>query len=435
MTNTQVRRRCPGLAAAVVVIVGLVGGCSVAEPVGDAPVAESGGNELGLPAPTFHHLHLNSVDPERSLAWYRAYWPEGTVTTHAGFPAFYDDIYLLYTQVEEPAPGGFDRVAQRSVPQSGFWTFGSTFAGPNTDAFRERIAALDSDAFELVTLYGGPGGGNTALHSLALPLGEALLPASEIDERIAATADDPPAPATTGLDFGYLVDPDGLLVEFTAGRTHSFRSHTHFWAERPLCTANWHVEHLGATFPETQNTFSSEFTFGDDRWDPCDVPTGEVTYPTYMEQGQLRIPAGNARIANASWLWYPRQCRDGRCGPGNDQPLARSRGQVVDHVGLTYPDLDAVIAHLEARAVPILEGAVCIRGDEGDPRRGSERSRVRADRGRGLAVRGETPEWHRERRGGRIARRDQEEYWPYSTEEQRREPGCPGGRMPTPFMR
>ena len=40
----------------------------------------------------------------------------------------------------------------------------------------------------------------------------------------------------------------------------------------------------------------------------------------------------------------------------NDRPLAPSRGQVVDHVGLTYPDLDIVIAHLEATGVPILEG-------------------------------------------------------------------------------
>lgn len=327
--------------------------CGAPEPVSEEAVAETDVAEATLPAPTFHHIHLNSVDPERSLEWYSTYWPQGTVTTYAGFPAFHDDIYLLYTEVDEQAPGGFDRALQRSEPQSGFWTFGSTFAGSNTDEPRARFAALDSEAFELVTLYGGPGGDNTALHSLGLPLGEALLPLSQIDARM---ADDPPPPATSGLDFGYLVDPDGMLVEFTAGRTDSFRSHMHFWGERPLCSANWHVEHLGATFPANQNTFSSEFNFGDNGWEPCDVPTGEVTYPTYMEVGQLRIPAGNARVANANWLWYPRQCRDGRCGPGNDQPLARSRGQVVDHVGLTYPDLDAVIAHLEARGVPILDG-------------------------------------------------------------------------------
>ena len=356
MTETRPGQRRLGVPIVAAVIVVLVSGCTAPAPVSEAPVAEADAAEPMLPAPTFHHLHINSVDAERSLEWYRNYWPQGEVTAHAGFPAFHDDIYLLYTNVDEQALGGFDRELQRSAPQSGFWTFGSTFAGPNTDVFRERIAALDSEAFELVTLYGGPGGGETSLHSLALPLGEALLPVSEIDQRVAAQAENPPPLATTGLDFGYLVDPDGMLVEFTAGQNDSFRSHTHFWAEQPLCTANWHVEHLGAAFPETQNSFSTEFTFGDDGWAPCDVPAGEVTYPAYMEPGQLRIPAGNARVANASWLWYPRQCRDGRCGPGNDQPLTRSRGQVVDHIGLTYPDLDAVIAHLEAKMVPIIEG-------------------------------------------------------------------------------
>ncbi len=353
--QTRMNRTSLGFAAGAAGLVLLAMACAPAEPESPEPAADAEAVDMGLPQPTFNHIHINSVDPQRSLDWYSNYWPEGTQTTYAGFPAFYDEIYLLYTQVDEQAPGGFNRELQRSDPQSGFWTFGSTFAGPNTNEFRERIAALDSDEFELVTLYGGPGGGLTALHSLALPLGESLLRVSEIDERLAEAADNPPALATTGLDFGYLVDPDGMLIEFTAGQNHSFRSHMHFWGEDPLCSANWHVEHLGAQFPENQNNFSSEFNFDGNGWDPCEVPTGEVTYPTYMEVGQLRIPAGNARVANASWLWYPRQCRDGRCGPGNDQPLARSRGQVVDRIGLAYPDLDAVIAHLEARGVP-LEG-------------------------------------------------------------------------------
>ena len=33
-----------------------------------------------------------------------------------------------------------------------------------------------------------------------------------------------------------------------------------------------------------------------------------------------------------------------------------SRRQVVDHLGLIYPDLDPVVAHLEAAGIPIVEG-------------------------------------------------------------------------------
>jgi len=86
------------------------------------------------------------------------------------------------------------------------------------------------------------------------------------------------------------------------------------------------------------------------------VPIGEVGYPSFMPQGQLRIPIGNVRFANGGWAWYTRQCRNGRCGPGNDRPLSPSRGQVVDHVALTFPDLDAVMAHLKATNVPIVKG-------------------------------------------------------------------------------
>ena len=50
------------------------------------------------------------------------------------------------------------------------------------------------------------------------------------------------------------------------------------------------------------------------------------------------------------------QCRDGRCGLELDRPLAPSRGQVVDHVAISYPDLDPLLAHLEAAGISILEG-------------------------------------------------------------------------------
>jgi catechol 2,3-dioxygenase-like lactoylglutathione lyase family enzyme len=309
-----------------------------------------------LPQPKFHHIHINSVDPDKSLEWYAQYWPKGKKITFAGFPAFTDNegFYLLYTKVAKQAPGAFSRTGERSVPQSAFWTFGSTFQGPNLDAVLERFSKLDRKGFELVPLYGGAEGKQTATHSVALPVGGQLLRGSTIKERLQKGQQ--AAPATGGLDFAYVVDPDGMLVEVISANKDGFREHTHFWSERPLCTANWHVEHLGATFPTTINAFNEGMTFKDGKWDPCDVPVGETTFPTYMQRGQLRIPAGNARIADASWLWYPRQCRSGRCGPGNDQPLARSRGQVVDHIGLAYPDLDQVIAHLRATKVPIAKG-------------------------------------------------------------------------------
>jgi catechol 2,3-dioxygenase-like lactoylglutathione lyase family enzyme len=314
--------------------------------------------------PSFHHIHLNSVNPEASLAWYRQYWPKGQATTFAGFPAFHADIYLLYTKVAKQAPGGFDRKAERSVPQSAFWTFGSTFAGPNTNATRERADKLDRRQFAYVTLYGGADGKQTALHALDLPMGDQLLTRSAMRERAEQEKSVPRQAPASALDFFYFVDPDGMLVEVTAGKVDSFWNHTHMWHEQPLCAANWYAENLGMQLPPmaTSNTTGTEEsrraapTLKSGKWDPCGIPVGEPSFPTYMRQGQLRIPIGTVRFANGTFPAYPRQCRDGRCGPGTDQPLTKSRGQVIDHLGFTYPDLDAVIAHLKDRKVPILEG-------------------------------------------------------------------------------
>ena len=46
-----------------------------------------------------------------------------------------------------------------------------------------------------------------------------------------------------------------------------------------------------------------------------------------------------------------------------------------------------------------------------------------------LAARGATPSSHRERRGARLARRDDREYGEYLSEEQRRQTGCIAVRM------
>ena len=146
-----------------------------------------------------------------------------------------------------------------------------------------------------------------------------------------------------------------MLVEFNKGATENFWGHQHYWHEQPLCAANWYVTHLGMQLAPARDPKTGQMVTRE-RWDPCDVPVGEVSYPSFIRSGQLRIPIGNVRFANGGWSWYTRQCRFGRCGAGNDQPLSKSKGQVVDHIGLAYPNLDAVIAHLKATGVPILSG-------------------------------------------------------------------------------
>jgi len=307
-----------------------------------------------IPMPRYHHIHINSVEPEKSLDWYGKFYPTGKRTTVAGFPGFQgDDLYLLYSKVSKQAPGAFDRAAHRSVPQSAFWTFGSGVV--DTVGLVDRLTKLDPKAFTFLPVYSGPDDKTGVIRSALAPQGDQLLTLTQLRERAEREKTAPPATRTGNQDFGYLVDPDGMLVEFNSAPQNNFWSHNHFWHEKPLCAANWYVDNLGMQLPPTRDAKTGQMV-PHERWEPCDVPIGEVGYPSFMPQGQLRIPIFNVRLANGSWAAYTRQCRNGRCGPGNDKPLAPSAGQVVDHVGLAYPDLDAVMRHLKAKGVPLVKG-------------------------------------------------------------------------------
>ncbi len=349
-----------GRAAAALLPLALGIACGAGPAPGDGPPDSEAGSTpapAALPRPSFHHIHVNSVDPARSLDWWATLWPAGERTMVAGLPAFAaDGVYLLYNQVETRAPGAFDPARRQSVPQSAFWT-----TGPSTDglALYERLTALDpaGDRFGFLPVYTGPDDTEGVPRSGLAPFGDQLLTVAEMAERAAREAADPPRERPGGQDFGYLVDPDGILVEFNgdADTEDLFHGHTHFWHEQPLCAANWYVEHLGMELPPRRDPDTGALT-PRELHDPCDVEIGDVSYPTFLPMGQLRRPIGVVRLENAGWAWYTRQCRDGRCGPELDRPLAPSRGQVVDHVAISYPNLDPLLAHLAAAGIPILEG-------------------------------------------------------------------------------
>ena len=73
-----------------------------------------------------------------------------------------------------------------------------------------------------------------------------------------------------------------------------------------------------------------------------------------MPAGTLRNPRVTVDFINNSFSWYARPCQAGRC-PEGDVALVRSRGQVLDHIGLTYPDLGTHVPRLRREGVKILQ--------------------------------------------------------------------------------
>jgi catechol 2,3-dioxygenase-like lactoylglutathione lyase family enzyme len=290
------------------------------------------------PMPQLHHVGLNSVDPEKAIAWYLALWPAAKRTTVAGYPAVEAEMLLLFNKVDRPPAGAWRHDLHRAEPQSAFWHIGANI---NTTDTKERLNALG--VFHL-PLYVSPGDTTKTIWRSGLAPYTGTPTASQVPNA-------PLAPPREG-GFSYVVAPDGVLFELTGGpTTRAALSHIHFYHEQPLCAANWYVEQLGMALPSVRDSTGRESPRAP--WNPCDAPYGEAGWPSLEPIGTIRQPSGTVRFGNGTMSWYPRQCVGNRCG--RDQKLVPSRGQALDHVAFTVDDFDALYARLRGAGVKILE--------------------------------------------------------------------------------
>src|ERR1700674_4328239 len=97
-----------------------------------SPTVPAGAQNM-LPAPGFHHLHLNSVDPEAAIGFYIRQFPSTSKGSWGGFPALKspNNILVLFTKVDTPPP---------TEPQSAIWHFGwhVTDARHSPETYRAR---------------------------------------------------------------------------------------------------------------------------------------------------------------------------------------------------------------------------------------------------------------------------------------------------------
>ena len=134
----------------------------------------------------------------------------------------------------------------------------------------------------------------------------------------------------SGTLFAYMKAPDGALVEINTSQTRAF-IHVHLYSDAPLCAAEWYQKHLGAVSRASAQ-----------RTGPCEVPFAAPSEPL----GVIRSPATTVRIGEINLIIYPRQ------RPG---PLVSTRGHVVDHVAVSYPDVVAALERLRKSGVKVLE--------------------------------------------------------------------------------
>jgi catechol 2,3-dioxygenase-like lactoylglutathione lyase family enzyme len=289
--------------------VGVLIACVLVAP-GRAPLAQS--------AIRFHHVHLNSVNPEAAADYYTKAFTTSVKTTLNGEIAIktVNGPYLLFTKVNTPPP---------IQPQSAIWHFG--WNTPDSRAYLERFHALKLD---VVPMYADPEGSVIEISSDALPNFPTTARIKEL--RTAGVQ-----PARVG-GFQYLRGPDRSLVENAGNFPSEYFNHVHMFHEDPACAQLWYTTHL-------LNGTGGQGRGAPITADNCRRPYEEVTWPAFDRIGMVRNPAGAVLVSDmASILIRPRH-----------GPYVSPRGQIVDHFALSVPDLDATIARLKREGVKVTE--------------------------------------------------------------------------------
>jgi len=280
-----------------------------------------------LPAPGFHHLHLNSVDPDAAIDFYVRQFPTSTKTRWAGLPALAapNDVLVLFTRVAAPPS---------TTPQSAIWHFG--WHVPDT---RARLAAYQARPdLELLPLYTTDEGGSVLVSSDTWP---SKGPTPGLTRAQIAEARAGGAQPTRAGGFGYMRGPDHALVEYAGNHPAERFNHVHLYQDDPFCAQLWYQTHLNAPVyaGRTSQTPMTEAT--------CAMPRGpDRSWPALDRDGMFRAPSAAVVFGDVALPWYVRQ---------GDRPLASTRGQLHDHIALGVADLDAWVAKLRAEGVRFLE--------------------------------------------------------------------------------
>src|SRR6266581_412235 len=111
-----------------------------------------------LPTPGFHHLHLNSIDPDAAIDFYARQFPSTAKGEWGGFPALKspNNVLVLFTKSDAPPA---------TEPQSAIWHFGwhVTDARNSLESFKGRPEV------ELLPLYTTDEGASVLISSDTWP--------------------------------------------------------------------------------------------------------------------------------------------------------------------------------------------------------------------------------------------------------------------------
>lgn len=295
--------------------------------VSSGGLSRATGQTRMLPAPTFHHFHLNSVDPEAAIDFYVKRFASTARTSWSGVPALAspNNVLILFNKVAAPPT---------TEPQSAFWHFGWHV----TDVRKSLAAYQARTDVTLLPLFTTDEGGSVLISSDTWPGTGGVLGLTNAQIAEARAKGMKPV---GGNGFAYMAGPDGAIIEYLGNQPVERMNHVHMWQEQPYCAQLWYQKHLNAA-PVAGRIAEPPRTEAN-----CKVTRGaERTWPALTRDGTFRTPTAAVTFGDVALTWYMNQ---------GEEPLAPSRGQLYDHAALGVADLDAWIAKLRAEGVTILE--------------------------------------------------------------------------------
>jgi catechol 2,3-dioxygenase-like lactoylglutathione lyase family enzyme len=290
--------------------------------------AASAADQTALAPPGFHHLHLNSVDPDAAIAFYTKEFPSTSKTSWGGIPALAspNNVLVLFTKVATP-PAADPQV-------TAFWHFGwhVTDVRKNMELYKSR------QEVKLAPLYTTDEGGSVFVSSDTWPGTGGILGLTKAQIAEARAKGVKPL---GGAGFAYLRGPDDTLIEYQGNMPAERFNHVHMYEEDPFCAQLWYRNHLNAQLPQASAGAIAR-TEAD-----CKVSRGpDRSWPALEKQGMFRTPTTGVIFGDVAMNWYMRQ---------TDTPLVATRGHLMDHVGLSVANLDAWVAKLRSEGVKFLE--------------------------------------------------------------------------------
>jgi catechol 2,3-dioxygenase-like lactoylglutathione lyase family enzyme len=285
-----------------------------------------------LPAPGFHHLHLNSVDPDAAIDFYVRQFASTRKTSWGGMPALQspNNVLILFAKVDKPPA---------TAPQTAIWHFGWYVA----DVRKSRDAYLARPDVTLLPLYTSEEGGSVWISTDTWPGRDGVLGLTRAQIADAKVTGVQP---TRRGGFAYMRGPDDAIVEYMQDPTAERMNHVHFIHEQPFCAQLWYRKHLNAAVlpprPGTPASTAPPLTEAN-----CKVERGpDPTWPALEPKGFMRVPSAAVMFGDVTFPSYMRQ---------DDAPLVPTRGHLYDHVALSVGDLDAWVAKLRSEGVTFLE--------------------------------------------------------------------------------